>query len=123
MVASSADFTVPDTQIAFEPEWETVFLRQERPRLRGTVDAAMLVAHAAFGAVARSELRAEARLAPPTSPKVSVGDSTWTVTTVGAPATAMAGAPAATFTQAAQHAAATGGAVLVADLAETLAAP
>ena len=123
VVAATADFEVPTTQIAFEPEWETVFLGEPRPSERLVLDATMLVAHAAFGAVARSELRTTERLVPEVAVKVSVAEPAFTVTTVAAPGVAIDGAPAATFTQATQHAAAAGRRVLVTDLAEILAAP
>jgi hypothetical protein len=119
VVASTADFEVPTTQVAFEPVWETFFLRQERPSVRGVLDPSMLVLHASFGAVARSELRATDRLLPAVKVDISVADAEYTLTTVASPGAAASGSKATTFTKASQ--AAEGDGLLVTDVAELVA--
>jgi hypothetical protein len=105
VVAATDEFQVPATQIAFEPEWETVFLRQSRPSVRSVFDGAVLVGHARFGAVAQAPLRDAERLTPTAPPIVSVAPAAYTVTSAATPGAPMAGAVIASFTQAAQHAA------------------
>jgi hypothetical protein len=119
VVASTADFEVPTTQVAFEPVWETFFLRQERPSVRGVLDPSMLVLHASFGAVARSELRATDRLLPAVKVDISVADAEYTLTTVSSPGAPVSGTVATTFTKASQ--AAEGDGLLVTDVAELVA--
>jgi hypothetical protein len=110
---------VPATQIAFEPVWETFFLRQERPLVCGVLDASMLVRHASFGAVARSELRAADRLLPEMRVDISVADAEYTLTTVASPGVAASGSTATNFTKASQTA--EGDGLLVTDVAELVA--
>jgi hypothetical protein len=118
VAVSSSDFSVPASQISFEPEWETVFLGESRPRVRVFVSADHLVKHASFAAVAQGDLRASDRLLPPELATVSVSNPAFTVasrTDLGAAAGAAAGV---TFTEAARSAATTDGRVFVAELAE-----
>ena len=103
---------MPATQIAFEPEWETVFLGETRPSERVVLDAAMLVGHAAVRRRRPSELRATERLVPTVAVHVSVAEPTYTVTTVAAPGSALAGVADGHLHRGGAHAAATGGAVL-----------
>lgn len=116
---STADHTVGADQIAFEPEWETAYLRQDRPNIRHLVPAGLLVAQTALSAVARSALRRDGKLMPADAPVVSV-------TEVGyvAEATATGTAPIAgggsTYTAATREAAAAGGGALVTEIAEVV---
>ena len=119
VVASTADYRVAATQIVFEPEWETAFLRQARPSVRGLLDPALLVTLAGFGAVARSELRAAEKLLPAVPIVVSVAEPSYTLTTTGSPDVQAAGAVTTTFTKASQEA--EGSRMLVTDLAEVTA--
>jgi hypothetical protein len=121
VAVSSADFETPATQIVFEPEWETAFLRQERPSVVGVLDPSMLVLQATLGAVGRSELRAMDRILPAADLAISVVDAAWTVADLATAGTGSATAVAsvATFTEAAQSAAHDG--ALVTELAELVA--
>jgi hypothetical protein len=117
VLVSSADFQVPASQIAFEPEWETVFLRQSTPSILVTVAAVNLVKYAGFGAVAHADLRAAERLASSVAAAITVTDATYTVVAANNPSAPTGEAHYATFTEAAQHAAANGGG-LITDVAE-----
>ena len=70
---------------------------------------AILVTYAAFGAVARTELRAAERLTPGIVAVVSVAEPSYTVVAAGDPSTPITAAPIATFTEAAQLGASNGG--------------
>jgi hypothetical protein len=81
------------------------------------VAAVNLVTYAGFGAVARADLRAAERLASGVAAAVTVTDATYTVVAANNPSTPTGEAHYATFTEAAQHAAANGGG-LITDVAE-----
>ncbi|HEX6312894.1 MAG TPA: DUF6603 domain-containing protein, partial [Acidimicrobiia bacterium] len=122
VAVSTTDYEVPAAQVAFEPEWETVFLPEPAPPMRGTVAAARLVEQARFGAVAHSELRKPDRLAPGIDALVTMAAPAFTVVAEADPATPVAGETVTTFTEAAQRANASAG-TLVADAAEVGARP
>jgi hypothetical protein len=65
-VAISSDaFRVAADQVAFEPEFETVYLGElPPPPETAVVGATILVAHAYFGSASQSSLRRDARLLP-----------------------------------------------------------
>lgn len=117
ITVSTDDYSVGADQVAFEPEWETVYLRQDRPNFLSLVPAAILEAQTAQSAVARSELRREGKLLPPGVEKVGVTDATWVTDPVD-PASTPAPGTATTYTAAAQAAAGTEEALLVTELAE-----
>ncbi len=123
VAVSSSDYTVAASQIAFEPEWETVFLGESRPRIKSVLAAADLVKHAQFAAVATSDLRAGDRLQPAVKATVGLAASGFAVasrTDLGAGAAVPVGA---TFTEAAHSAATAVGRVFIAEVAELEARP
>ncbi len=116
-VAVSTDaFGVPGSQIVFEPEWETAYLRQDQPSELHLVDASALILHAQLGAVAQSAIHAGRRL-DVGSAKVSVAPAGFAVASERRPGETMAGGDL-TFTAAEQHSQATPGATFVVDGAE-----
>ena len=56
-VVSTAEFRVSGSQVAFDPEFETVYLGEPEVRERLRLPVGVLVAGARFGAAARSQLR------------------------------------------------------------------
>ncbi len=115
VTVATDDYGVPASAVVFEPEWETLYLRQDEPVERHVVPARSLVLQAALGAVAQSSIHADRRLAA-TKVAVSVGSAGFTVASATADVTVAAGF--ATFTEAAQASAKATGATYVADLAE-----
>ena len=109
------DYGVPASAVVFEPQWETLYLHQERPSETHVVPARSLVLQAALGAVAQSGIHADRRLEA-TNPPVTVGSAGFTVASAVADVTVAAGF--ATFTEAFQASAKATGTTYVADLAE-----
>lgn len=109
------EYGTPTTAVVFEPEWETLYLRQEQPPERHHVPAASLVRHAALGAVAQSGLHADRRLTGLRTP-VSVGGGGFAVASAAADLTVSEGF--ATYTEAYQASLGMTNATYVADLAE-----
>ena len=115
---STDDYAVGDDQLAFEPEWETAYLQQERPSFVTVVAADILVAHTQVSAVASSVLRADTRLVPGTAPVVSMTEARYLAdrptATAGDPGTATG------YTVARQEAQRAGDGAVVSELAEVL---
>ena len=119
VTVSTADYEVAADQVAFAPEWETVYLRQERPGFRSFIAADVLVAHTLQSALARSELRRGSKLLPGDHAPISVTEAGWVAGPAGA-ASATSPAAATTYTAAAQQVASSDGHVLVTELAEAV---
>jgi hypothetical protein len=109
------DYGVPASAVVFEPQWETLYLRQERPAERHVVPAKSLVLQAALGAVAQSGIHADRRLTANTTP-VSVQTAGFTVASAIADVTVAD--DFATFTEAHQASVKATGTTYVADRAE-----
>jgi hypothetical protein len=115
VTVATDDYSVPASAVVFEPQWETLYLRQDEPPERHLVPAKSLVLQAALGAVAQSGIHADRGLTATKSP-VSVGASGFTVASATSDVTVASGF--GTFTEAFQASAKATGTTYVADLAE-----
>ena len=115
VTVATDDYGVPASAVVFEPQWETLYLRQDEPSERHIVPAKSLVMQAVLGAVAQSGLHADRGLKSTTAP-VSVGSAGFSVASATADATVASGF--ATFTEAFQASTKATGTTYVADRAE-----
>jgi hypothetical protein len=125
VAVSTAEFKVPASEVAFEPQFETVYLRQEDVRIRELLPFAILVAQARTGAAAKSQLRASDQLTADGSLKVSVEGIRYAVADQQklGQAVALAAEVVTSFSFAVQAADAEDGAVQVVEELELAGAP
>lgn len=120
VAVSTADFRVPSSQVAFDPEFETVYLGEPQPPERLRLPVAVLVAGARFGAAARSALRAKDALLGAGALRVELAGDRFAVTDPAtmAEVVMLTDQVAASFTLATQAAAALGGPAQVVETLE-----
>ncbi|HZD37584.1 MAG TPA: DUF6603 domain-containing protein [Actinomycetes bacterium] len=119
-VVSTAEFRVPSSQVAFDPEFETVYLGEPEVRERLRPPVGVLVAGARFGAAARSQLRARDALLGAGGLRVELAGDRFAVTDPAtmAQVVTLAEQVASSFTLATQAAAAHGGPAQVVEALE-----
>ncbi len=116
IAVSTDDYGVPVSQVVFEPEWETLYLRQHKPSDLHLVDGASLLLHAQLGAVAQGPMHLERRLRVD-NPKISVAPAGFGVAAERSPTEAVAGG-VLTYTEAEQLSHVSSGITFVVDAAE-----
>ncbi|MFI7582062.1 DUF6603 domain-containing protein [Kocuria kalidii] len=119
IAVSTEDFAVPASAVVFEPEWETFYLRQERPSERHLVLAASLVKHAQLGAVANAHVHVDRVLNSGITGLVSVLADSFGVAAASTPGQTVASG-LLTFSEAEQMSSATTGTTFVVGLAEVV---